>query len=203
VFVKPNFVHPDPGASADGGDYALFIGRLSPEKRVNTILNAWPKLVSRVPLFIIGGGPEGAQLQKEAALRGLTAIRFQGHLPRNQALAFMRRARFLIFSSEWYENLPVTIVESFACGIPVICSRLGAMQEIVDDGRTGLHFTTGDADDLAAKVEWAWTHPDQMKAMGREARLEYEAKYTAERNYEMLVDIYQRAMLNRAEHRNC
>ena len=68
------------------------------------------------------------------------------------------------------------------------------MEEIVEDGRTGLHFRPGDPDDLAAKVEWAWTHPREIKAMGREARAEYEAKYTAERNYQMLMEIHQHAM---------
>ena len=65
----------------------------------------------------------------------------------------------------------------------MIASGLGAMAEIVEDGRTGLHFTPGDPEDLAAKVEWAWTHPKEMEAMGRAARAEYQAKYTAERNY--------------------
>lgn len=194
VFVKPNFVHPDPGMSADCGDYALFIGRLSPEKRVSTILTAWTHLGCRIPLLIVGGGPEGNQLHEEAALRGLTTISFQGQLPRDQALAFMRRARFLIFSSEWYENFPVTIAESFACGVPVICSRLGAMQEIVDDGRTGLHFTAGDAHDLAEKVDWAWNHAERMRLMGKEARREFESKYTAEKNYPLLMEIYRHAV---------
>jgi glycosyltransferase involved in cell wall biosynthesis len=67
-------------------------------------------------------------------------------------------------------------------------------EEIVEDGRTGLHFTPGDPQDLAAKVEWAWTHPAEMEAMGRAARAEYEGKYTAERNYPMLMEIYRKAL---------
>jgi glycosyltransferase involved in cell wall biosynthesis len=91
------------------------------------------------------------------------------------------------------------IIEAFACGVPVICSRLGAMEEIVADGRTGLQFTPCNADDLAAKVEWAWTHPKEMEAMGLGARAEYEAKYTAERNYQMLMEIYQHTIENSSE----
>jgi glycosyltransferase involved in cell wall biosynthesis len=197
LFVKPNFVHPDPGMGTDKGDYGLFIGRLSPEKRVSTILNAWTHLRTPIELFIIGGGPEAAQLEKEAARRHLTQVHFEGHLPRNKALTFMRRARFLIFSSEWYENFPVTIAEALACGVPVICSRMGAMQEIIEDGRTGLHFTPGHAEDLAEKVEWAWNHPERMQEMGREARREYEDKYTAEKNYPMLMEIYRHAVAKR------
>jgi UDP-N-acetyl-D-mannosaminuronic acid transferase (WecB/TagA/CpsF family) len=65
---------------------------------------------------------------------------------------------------------------------------------VVADGRTGMPFTAGNADDLAAKVEWAWAHPEEMAAMGHAARPEYEAKYTPERNYEMLMEIYQRVL---------
>jgi glycosyltransferase involved in cell wall biosynthesis len=197
VFVKPNFVHPDPGVGANGrGEYMVFVGRLSPEKRVGTMLLAWSGRCAHVPLLIIGGGPELKRLQREAIDRGLHSITFAGQLSRDQTLAAMRRACALVFPSEWYENFPVTIAESFACGVPVICSRLGAMQEIVEDGRTGLHFTAGDARDLAEKVDWAWNHPERMRSMGKEARQEYETKYTAEENYPLLMEIYQRAVGN-------
>lgn len=194
IFVKPNFVHPDPYTRTDGGEYALFVGRLSPEKRVSTLLAAWKRLRIPVPILVIGGGPDRPQLEAQATADGLTNVRFQGQLPREQTLAAINNARFLVFSSEWYENFPVTIAESFACRTPVICSRMGAMQEIVTDGHTGLHFTPGDADDLAQKVEWAWSHPDEVRAMGVAARQEYESRYTAEKNYPMLMEIYQRAI---------
>lgn len=108
----------------------------------------------------------------------------------------MGNARFLVWPTQgYYETFGLVAIEAFAFGVPVIASRTGAMVEIVEDGRTGLHFTAGDADDLAAKVEWGWSHPDEMKIMGRQARAEYEAKYTADRNYEMLINIYQHAIL--------
>jgi glycosyltransferase involved in cell wall biosynthesis len=109
-------------------------------------------------------------------------------------MATIRRARFLLFSSEWYENFPVTIAESFACGVPTLCSRIGAMQEIVEDGRTGLHFVPGDWRDLRDKVDWAWNNPDRIRSMGEAARDEFERKYTAEANYPMLMRIYETAM---------
>jgi glycosyltransferase involved in cell wall biosynthesis len=193
IFVKPNFVSPDPGARTSPGDYALFVGRLSPRKRVDTVLAAWKRLPRSIPLHIVGDGSAREQLQAEALREGLTNVEFKGQLPREQTLAAINRARFLVFASEWYENFPVTIAESFACSTPVICSRLGAMQEIVSDGRTGLHFAPADAEDLAAKVEWAWIHPQQMREMGVQARAEYESKYTAEKNYPLLMEIYNRA----------
>jgi glycosyltransferase involved in cell wall biosynthesis len=194
VFVKPNFVDPDPMPGTDGGGYVLFAGRLTPEKRISTVLLALKRLRDRIPLMVIGGGPQRLQLENEAREQGLTNVVFRGQLPRDQTLDAMRHARFLIFSSEWYETFGMIIAESFACGIPVVCSRLGAMQEIVEDGHTGLHFSPGDPEDLAEKVDRAWNNPMLVRELGKEARQEYERKYTAERNYPMLMDIYQRAM---------
>jgi glycosyltransferase involved in cell wall biosynthesis len=193
VFVKPNFVDPDPRARTGDGDYALFVGRLSPEKRVSTVLAAWKKLPLSIPIKVIGGGPDRPQLEAQAVKDGLSNIQFLGQVPRDQTLAAINKARFLVFSSEWYENFPVTIAEAFACCTPVIASHMGAMKEIVEHGRTGLFFTPGDPEDLARRVEWAWTHPAEMREMGIEARREYESKYTAEKNLPMLMEIYRRA----------
>jgi glycosyltransferase involved in cell wall biosynthesis len=196
VFVKPNFVHPDPQLADDRSarDYVLFVGRLSPEKRVSTLVRAWTLLQNRIPLIVIGGGPERQKLEELITRSGLNNVHLKGPLPREEVLAAIKGARLLLFPSEWYENFPVTIAEAFACGVPVICSRLGAMQEIVEDGRTGLHFLTGNATDLAEKLDWAWQHAAQLRAMGKEARQEYESKYTAAKNYPILMDIYQHAM---------
>ncbi len=191
IVVKPNFVYPDPGPRRKPGDYAVFVGRLSTEKGLRTLLDTWDRLDGEIPLRIVGDGPLRAELELRKARRGLAGLGFLGWLSRGQTLAAMKGSRFLVFPSEWYECFPATLVEAFACGVPVIASRLGAMQEIVQDGKTGLHFTAGDSDDLAAKVEWAWSHPKELDQMGRAARAEYQAKYTAERNYRMLMEIYQ------------
>jgi glycosyltransferase involved in cell wall biosynthesis len=193
IAVKPNFVQPDPGERTTKGNYALMLGRLAPVERVRTALRAWKKLGVELPLMIMGGGPDQAELEAETAREGLKNVSFRGQQPRQQALAALQAASFLLFPSEWYEGFPMTLAESFACGTPVICSRLGAMQEIVTDGVTGLHFTPGDADDLARKVDWACTHPAEMRVMGRNARAEYKAKYTAEKNYPLLMEVYNRA----------
>ena len=193
IVVKPNFIYPDPGPRERKGEYVLFVGRLSPEKGIRTLLKAWRRL-GGIPLKIVGDGPLMEEIRTHLGPglgRGVEAL---GRQNREQVLELMKGARFLVFPSEWYEGFPMTIVEAFACGVPVITSRLGAMAEIVEDGRTGLHFTAGDPEHLAAKVEWAWTHPKQMAEMGREARREYEAKYTAERNYQMLMEIYRLAI---------
>jgi glycosyltransferase involved in cell wall biosynthesis len=195
IFVKANFISPDPGARTGIGDYALFVGRLSPEKGVRTIIAAWKKLSAPVPLVIIGGGPDMEELKAQAASANLP-IEFRGQLPREQTLAAINNARFTIIPSEWYETFCLAIAESFACRTPVICSRMGVMEELVDDRRTGLHFTPADPVDLASKVDWAWSHRDEMRDMGTAARKEYEAKYTAEKNYPQLMEIYRRAVEN-------
>jgi glycosyltransferase involved in cell wall biosynthesis len=198
LFVKPNFVTPDPLPRTGDGSYAIFAGRLAPERRVNTLLNAWTHLRSRIPLVIVGGGVQLDQMRMKASRHNLDSVEFTGLLEHGKTVETIKAARFLIFTSEWYETFGLTLVEAFACGVPVICSRRGAMQEIVEDGRTGLHFNPGDSQDLAEKVEWAWNHPERMREMGEEARREYEKKYTAEKNYPRLMEIYEQAI---AQHR--
>jgi glycosyltransferase involved in cell wall biosynthesis len=200
VVVKPNFLDPDPGPRERGGKYVVFTGRLSREKGLHTLLDAWLRLPVHTSLQIIGDGPERENLQAYVRQRrGLSGVTFRGRLSHDETIAAVKNAYVLVFPSECYENFPMSIAEAFACGVPVICSRLGAMEESVDDHRTGLLFAPGDADDLAAKVEWAWTHPREMDEMGREARAEYKAKYTAQRNYEMLMEIYVKAIAARAK----
>jgi len=198
VFVKPNFVDPDPQPRDGDGEYAIFAGRLSPERRVSTLLDAWTHLRSRIPLMIVGGGGQRDLLEMNAARENLGMVKFTGLLAHDKTIAAIKKARFLIFASEWYETFGLTMIEAFACGVPVICSRMGAMQELVDDGRTGLHFNPGDARDLAEKVEWAWNHPERMREMGQEARREYENKYTADSNYPRLMEIYRHAIATQA-----
>jgi glycosyltransferase involved in cell wall biosynthesis len=197
IAVKPNCVDVDPGPRTDVGDYALFVGRLSPEKGLAALLHAWERLSIPCPLQIVGDGPERRELERQARQLKVPSITFRGYLSRLETLALMKRARFVIVPSLWYENFPMVMVEAFSCGAPVLCSRLGSMQEIVTDGATGLHFAPGDPDDLAQKAAWACTHTVEMSEMGRAARREYERRYTAERNYKLLIEIYEGALARR------
>jgi glycosyltransferase involved in cell wall biosynthesis len=193
IVVKPNFVYPDPGARSRDGEYALFAGRLTEEKGVATLLTAWKQLRRDIPLKIVGDGALYEVMKARAAGLKLANVTFRGRLSREETIQAIKSSRFLIAPSECYENCPMGITEAFACGVPVIGSALGAMQRMIDDGRTGLHFTPRDATDLASKVDWAWTHPERMREMGKQARLEFESKYTAEKSYSLLMEIYQRA----------
>jgi glycosyltransferase involved in cell wall biosynthesis len=199
IYVKPNFVEPDPGERTNRGDYALFVGRLSPEKGLSTLLGAWRQISSEIPLVIAGDGPLRTSLEAEVSKNSIRNVTFRGRLDSKQTRAAMKQARFLVLPSLWYEGFPMVMAESLACGTPVIGSRLGAMQEVITDGRTGLHFETGSASDLAEKVEWAWNHPSELIAMGHEARRDYEALYTPEANYSLLMSIYEQTLRLQSE----
>jgi glycosyltransferase involved in cell wall biosynthesis len=192
IVVKPNFVHPDPGPKEERGDYCLFVGRLASQKGVLTMIRAWQQL-SHIPLKVVGDPTTPDEGAKLSSLGDSPGIEYLGRIPRDQVFSLMHRARLLVFPSEWYEGFPLTIAEAFACGVPVVVSRLGAMAEIVEDRKTGLHFGAGDSDDLAWKIEWAWSNGNEVHRMSHEARMEYERKYTAEKNYRMLTEIYDRA----------
>jgi len=194
IVVKPNFVAPDPGAKQCPGAYAVFVGRISKEKGLHALLDAWDRLPKNCALQIIGDGPQRQELEQEAQRRGLSSIQFRGRLSHAETLAAIKGSYLLVMPSQWYEGFPMTIAESFACGTPVICSKLGAMQEIVNDTRTGLHFAPANAEDLAQKLAWAFAHPSEMAAMGRAARGEYEARYTPQRAYRQLLDIYEQTV---------
>jgi len=121
-------------------------------------------------------------------------LQMLGALSGNVVRFEMGQSMALVLPSIWYENFPRTLVEAFACGLPVIASRIGALAELVEDGITGLLFETGNADDLAAKMKWAQQNPEKMRMMGQNARMKYEAEYTANQNYDQLVAIYNDAI---------
>ncbi len=185
LFVKPNCLMPDPGMCARSSDYALFVGRLSPEKGIKTLLAAWAHLPAR-RLKIVGDGP----LRDVVEQTDIPNLEFIGPQSSEAVMGLIGAAAFLVVPSECYENFPRVIVEAFAKGVPVLGSRLGSTEELIDDGRTGVLFRPGDVPDLANKAEWLFTHSDELRLMSAEARREFESKYTAEHNYKQLMQIY-------------
>jgi Glycosyltransferase len=190
--IKPNFVYPDPGVQREPGQFALYVGRLSQEKGVETLLKAWTNIRENIPLIVIGDGPLRNELR--ARYSSDPRIAFWGQTPRPQVFDAIKGARFLVVPSRCYENFPMAIVESFACGVPVIASNIGAVQELITPERTGLLFQTDDATELAERVAWGWNHSAAMSRMGLESRAIFESKYTADRNYDSLMEIYERTI---------
>lgn len=191
IAVKPNFLADDPGPGSGAGGYALFVGRLSPEKGIEDMLHAFAN-ADAGPLRIVGAGPEQGKV--EAAAAAHANITYLGKQPRKEVLRLMREAGFLVFPSRWYEGFPMTIVEAFACGLPVIASNLGCMSSVIEHRQTGLHFAAGDPQDLAKQVCWARNNGTELAAMRGQVRREFERKYTPEPNYQTLMQIYGEAI---------
>lgn len=184
IMVKPNFVEVSPCEERvrAGG---LFVGRLSPEKGIDVLLDAAMQCVKRA-IRVVGSGPESRRVESHPGVISL------GWKTQRETLEEMQRASYLVMPSLWYENFPRTLVEAFACGLPVIASRMGAMVELIKDGRTGLLFDPGSAEDLSKKIAWAEANSTAMREMGKNARNEYEEKYTPEQNYQHLMAIYKK-----------
>jgi len=195
IVVMPHFVQEERpmNSSKKPGDYALFVGRLDLEKGVRTLLEAWKSL--KIPLKIRGSGQLEQAMRDFVFQNNMMNVEFIGRLEKDQLIELRSKARFLVWPSEgYYETFGLAAVECFAQGVPVIASRIGVLTEIVEDGKTGLLFNPGDPVDLAAKTQWMWDHPEECERMGYNARREYEDKYTSERNYEMLIEIYSRIL---------
>lgn len=192
IAVKPNFVYPDRGIREKNGSYALYVGRLSDEKGIGILLEAW-RSIQNFPLRVIGDGPLIDRLKKYVTEFNMKNIEFLGFANQAKYENNMKNARFLVVPSQCYESFPRIIAEAFSYGIPILTSRLGSLEEIIEEGKTGVLFKPGDISDLIGKINWMINHEDDLLTMGRDARREFEKKYSAQKNYEQLIEIYEKA----------
>ena len=158
------------------------------EKGLDTLLTAWEHLDKKIPLKIVGDGPLADKVV-EAAKR-IPEVEWLGRRPMPEVHQLMGEAMFLVFPSKWYETFGRVAAEAFAKGTPVIAANIGAIAELVDSGRTGLHFSPGNSEDLARKVQWAIENQTKLTQMRQQARAEYEAKFTPQQNYRRMMEIY-------------
>lgn len=166
----------------------LYVGRLSAEKGVGVLcsaVDAISKTDNRVQLKIVGSGP------MRLSIREASQIELLGQLSAEDVRKHLRGAIALVVPSLWYEGLPMVIVEAFSFGVPVIASRIGALQSLVLDRVTGLLFEPGDIGGLAQVLTWATKNPDEMARFGRAARAEYERRYSENVNYLELSSLYE------------
>jgi glycosyltransferase involved in cell wall biosynthesis len=184
ICIKPNFAVG--GAAPDWTERkgGLFIGRLSAEKGLD-VLTAAVRTLPQPSIRIIGKGP------MEESVKQDFHDSYLGYKTSAEMMALLHQARYLVAPSIGIETFGLVAIEAFACGTPVIASRQGGLGELVKHGVTGLLVTPGDAADLAAKIAWAESHPEQMMQMGKAAYAEYLAKYTPECNYRVLIKIYE------------
>jgi glycosyltransferase involved in cell wall biosynthesis len=180
--------------------YCLFVGRLSPEKGCDVLIRAWslfqasltPNAQCPTPsLLIVGDGPERDSLEKLTSdLGSLASVNFLGKQPKEEVLSLMRDAAFLVFPSVWYETFGLTVLEAGMQGTASIVSSPSTTAGMIEDLQTGRIFEQGNDADLAEKLGWAFANSDQMRAMGKKARADFENKYSAEVNYQLLMGIY-------------
>jgi glycosyltransferase involved in cell wall biosynthesis len=196
VVVKPNFSGSgEPLADCGAKDTALFVGRLSPEKGIRTMLSAWESTKMPLRLRIVGDGPLADEVRSLASKNG--SVEYLGPLPPGAVYREMETARFLVFPSEWYETFGRTIVEAFSRSTPVLAADLGGVRELVEEGVTGFCFPPGD---VGALIQGALRFPtgQDYERMRSNCRAVFEKKFSAEINYPLLMDIYAKAIAARA-----
>lgn len=190
IFVKPNSLSFDPGLRDQTEDYFVFAGRLSEEKGIRVVLEAFRALPAE-KLIVMGDGPLRLSCENYIKKHGLQNISLLGHLGKTDYYKVLKKAKALIVPSLWYEQYTLVIIEAFACGVPVIASRLGSLAEIVVDRQTGLLFNPGDARDLIQKINILSNDGPGMLLWCTQARRTFENKFSAQINYEKLISLYQ------------
>ena len=199
LVIKPNFLINPPSPEFQNSGFVVFIGRLGEEKGLKILIEAW-RNITTIPLKIIGEGPMRFELEKIVRELNLS-IEILGYRPLQECINYLKNSQFLTLPSICYEGLPMVVLEAMACGKPIIASRIGVLPELIKDKVTGLLFEPGNVNDLVEKIKWMINHKAEAIEMGKRARVEFEDKYTADKNYKLLMDIYQKAIeINKKEH---
>ncbi|KAA3656531.1 MAG: glycosyltransferase family 1 protein [Calditrichaeota bacterium] len=196
IFVRANFTRPVQLERQEPGDFVLFIGRLSPEKGLNTLINAW-KSMPEIPLKIAGSGPMIESIATRLHADHMTHIELQGFVNSRTRTELLARTRFLVVPSTWYEGMPTVVLEAFAAGIPVLASRIGSLAEMIDDGVNGCLFEPMHEPDLCEKARALYDDVDKLKAIGQAAKKTFEQNYTPQQGYTSLMNLYQKVLQKR------
>lgn len=192
----PNFVDPQKYPySASFEDYFVYVGRLVSIKGIKTLLLAMKQMdKDEVKLLIIGDGPQREELEKLSSHLRLENVEFLGYKSEEALLDLMSQARFSVLPSEWYENCPMSVLESMAMGKPVIGARIGGIPELINHSEDGLLFESGNTDDLADKIARLAIDHKQCQEMGRMAREKVVTNYSPEVHYQKVMNVYQRLL---------
>jgi glycosyltransferase involved in cell wall biosynthesis len=184
----------------------IYFGRIEPEKGLYTLFESIRNLsinksgISAV-FNIVGEGPISKELHEIVRKHRMDNVKFFGFLKGENLFAEIRKADVVILPSEWYENYPVSVMEAFAMGRPVIGARIGGIPEMVKDYETGLTFESGNSVDLSEKIKYLLENPHKAAEMGKKARLFVEREINIERHYEKLMDIYRKAAFLKSKNR--
>ncbi len=174
-------------------DYFVYLGRLSPEKGVLTLLKAMTR-INRSKLVIVGDGPQRAELERFVQENGIKNVEFVGYKTKGEVKELLSHAAFTVVPSEWYENSPLVIYEAFAMGKPVIGATIGGITEFIEPNKDGLHFSPGNDKQLAECIQSLLDRPETLPELGRNARTKAEQLFSPEEHYQWLSRIYERLM---------
>jgi glycosyltransferase involved in cell wall biosynthesis len=191
IAVKPQTLANDPGCGGHRGEYVLYAGRLSPEKGIAVLLDAWRQYRLNVPLVIAGDGRDAGRVRCE--IRSLPMIRMMGRVPRHELLDLMKDARVLVLPSLWFEGFPVTLLEGLATGCPIVASRVGAIAEIVREGEEGILVPPGDSEAMARAIEELWLSEGSRQRLQTRARTAFRERFSPQASQEALLNIYREA----------
>ncbi|CAN5362493.1 glycosyltransferase family 4 protein [soil metagenome] len=190
LVVKPNFIEFKGNGLALREDYFLFVGRLTEEKGIRTLLDA--ASIEYFKLVIIGDGPLRSLVEDCASIQ--PNITYVGPKKNDEVLTYLKACRALIFPSIWYEGFPVTILEAFSTSTLVIASKLGGMAEIIQDQENGLLFEAGNPDKLVSTIIELSSNPERAAEIGENGHTSYLERYTPQINYEQLTDVYYKVI---------
>ena len=197
IFIKPNFIE-DPLNNGSGlaiqdkkENMFLFVGRISTEKGIQDLIECWIQHKIKAKLVVAGDGPLREKLEKKS--KANPSIQWLGQISREEILQKLTFAKAMLFPTRCYEGQPLIILEALSVGCPVITSKIGNPQNMIDDGVNGLHFKTGDINDMYSKISAIYYKTEKRKEMSKNARESYLNRYTPEKNSEMLMDIYKEA----------
>jgi glycosyltransferase involved in cell wall biosynthesis len=188
IVILPHFLYDDPGVGTGRGAYALYVGRLTREKGIRTVLDAWRSDPSLPPLRVAGDGPLRDEV-RAAADAGL--VHWHGWVSAGEVARLMADAMCLIFPSDWYETFGLVVIEALAAGTPAVVSGTGAAAELVEPGLTGAHFRAGDSADLARQVRAGVSGTGSFNRSRSAARRRFEELYTPDSHYRALLEIYR------------
>lgn len=194
IYVNPNFLRDDPGAGGGLGGYFLLAGRLSHEKGVQDVLDAWERVPSQAHLVVAGDGPLRAQV---AAFANRANVTYVGWQERSTVLALMRDASAVLFPMPVYHLPALTVIEAFGVGTPVIASVSAVGADVVADGINGYMYAG--RDQLARLISACVLDPERLTRLRSQAREHYERSFTAERHYLRMREIYDAALRRRTD----
>jgi len=174
-------------------DYILYFGGLSPWKGILTLIEAMKEL-NKIELFIVGAGTEKDGIEKNIKENNITNVHLLGYKSGDELIKIVNESKFIIVPSEWYENCPYSIMEAMAIGKPVIGANIGGIPELIEDGKTGLLYQSGNVEELKNKIEWLYKRPEKINKFGEKAQLKAEKEFSSELYYKRIINIYRNAM---------